>query len=709
MEWLLDGKTGLFTYYEYDPAGRVRLQHHPNAAATYFIYDAAGRLSEKVTVKDSDASVLVRFAYTRDAAGNPIAIEREPVLGAFYYEYDGLQRLAYEGQFMGGDREYENYYEYDPAGNRTLLRHGETDAEDLTYYAYDAANELTQLHDAAGWTYFAYDQNGNTVMEQATGGTHMDWGNAMAVVLIGLGLMNGLQAEEQHDFWQAIRDGEGSAVAEVLERNPGLANARSRDGWPPLCLAASEGQAKVVKLLLAAGADLNMAAPEGGNALLESLKGGHKEVAGLLADAGSDYSAQDRDGVTCVLAACAWGYYDIAERLVGEGAGLDVFVGSALGVVDRVKELLDARPGLLRARDPLLNMTPLEWAGRSGRTKLVDILLQRGAEPEDQRTSPGALFWACWSGHEGAVQVLLARDGPVAAKEGPSGVWAASVMGRANILNLLLARGVAIGEGIDGWMFGTPLHVASGFGREDAVRALLAGGARLEATSLSVESPLHLADRAGFLMMNLMTRIEAAESGAKADSFPLPAEWIEQEAPRREVKELLKDVMRPLPPPAGYTPLHWAGHMGRTAICRALLDAGADVDALGLLHDTPLHWAARGGYIEVAEVLLGKGGRVNAGAAQLGTPLCWAARTGQVGMGQLLLERGADISAPDANGRAPLHLAALYGHVGFTRMLLTHGAKANEKDKWGLTPLGTALVQGHKEIVDLLRQHGGVE
>ncbi len=34
-------------------------------------------------MKNSDASVLVRFAYTRDAAGNPIAIERESGLGTF--------------------------------------------------------------------------------------------------------------------------------------------------------------------------------------------------------------------------------------------------------------------------------------------------------------------------------------------------------------------------------------------------------------------------------------------------------------------------------------------------------------------------------------------------------------------------------------------------------------------------------------------------
>ncbi len=57
-------------------------------------------------MKDADSSVLVRFAYTRDAAGNPIAIERESGLGVFYYEYpstslgtgDALQRLAYEGR-----------------------------------------------------------------------------------------------------------------------------------------------------------------------------------------------------------------------------------------------------------------------------------------------------------------------------------------------------------------------------------------------------------------------------------------------------------------------------------------------------------------------------------------------------------------------------------------------------------------------------------
>jgi hypothetical protein len=164
-----------------------------------------------VTKRNSDGRVLVRFAYTRGAAGNPIAIEREPALGVFYYAYDRLQRLRYEGQFVSAARQYENYYEFDAAGNRALLRHGETGAENsacerseqtsrdpeggvpkggdaegahnLTYYDYNAANELTQLHDKVtdarkprpgrsdhaqelwrrsdGWTYSANDANGS--------------------------------------------------------------------------------------------------------------------------------------------------------------------------------------------------------------------------------------------------------------------------------------------------------------------------------------------------------------------------------------------------------------------------------------------------------------------------------------------------------------------------------------------------------------------
>ena len=86
----------------------------------------------------------VRSAYTRDAAGNPTAIERESGLGVFYYQYDKLQRLSYEGQFVGGAPQYQTYYGYDPAGNRSAKHHLEGGDGTVIYYTYNAANELTQ-------------------------------------------------------------------------------------------------------------------------------------------------------------------------------------------------------------------------------------------------------------------------------------------------------------------------------------------------------------------------------------------------------------------------------------------------------------------------------------------------------------------------------------------------------------------------------------
>jgi RHS repeat-associated protein len=77
---------------------------------------------------------------------------------------------------MSPQLQYAKYYEYDGAGNRTLLRHTEDGSETLTYYEYNQANELTSLHDSSGWTYFAYDANGNTVQEQKPTFTrYYDW------------------------------------------------------------------------------------------------------------------------------------------------------------------------------------------------------------------------------------------------------------------------------------------------------------------------------------------------------------------------------------------------------------------------------------------------------------------------------------------------------------------------------------------------------
>ena len=85
-----------------------------------------------------------------------------------------------------------------------------------------------------------------------------------------------LAAEPELDIFDAASVGRTERVTEWLDRDPGLLNAASSDGFSPLGLAAFFGHADTVKLLLARGADTKgaaaLAATKGRLEVLKLLK-----------------------------------------------------------------------------------------------------------------------------------------------------------------------------------------------------------------------------------------------------------------------------------------------------------------------------------------------------------------------------------------------------------------------------------------------------
>ena len=85
-----------------------------------------------------------------------------------------------------------------------------------------------------------------------------------------------LAAEPELDIFDAAAVGRTQRVAEWLDRDPGLLNAASSDGFSPLGLAAFFGHADTVKLLLGRGADTKgaaaLAATKGRLEVLKLLK-----------------------------------------------------------------------------------------------------------------------------------------------------------------------------------------------------------------------------------------------------------------------------------------------------------------------------------------------------------------------------------------------------------------------------------------------------
>jgi uncharacterized protein len=89
--------------------------------------------------------------------------------------------------------------------------------------------------------------------------------------------------------------------------------------------------------------------------------------------------AVDENGLSAVLTAVYHNQPGIAERLIERGAHLNIFECAATGQLARLRQLVDAEPGLVNsfAAD---GFQPLGLAAFFGRVEVTRFLLERGAE-----------------------------------------------------------------------------------------------------------------------------------------------------------------------------------------------------------------------------------------------------------------------------------------------------------------------------------------
>jgi ankyrin repeat protein len=108
-------------------------------------------------------------------------------------------------------------------------------------------------------------------------------------------------------------------LEQLLDAEPGRVNERGGDGQTPLHFARSR---EVVDLLLARGADLNARDVD------------HRATP-------AEWMLEQKRGA---------GRYDLADYLVRRGASADIFLAAALGLTDRIRELVDSDDAVLELR-----------------------------------------------------------------------------------------------------------------------------------------------------------------------------------------------------------------------------------------------------------------------------------------------------------------------------------------------------------------------
>ncbi len=399
------------------------------------------------------------------------------------------------------------------------------------------------------------------------------------------------------DLVAAIQADDAGKVQDTIQRHPEL-KERLNDPLPglafdatPLLSAAWKNNRDIIEVLLGAGADIN--------ARSHWWAGGFGPL-----DATNP---------------------ELAAFLIARGAVVDAHAAARLGMLDRLRVLIDAQPELVHARGGD-GQTPLHFAST---VEIAGFLLDRGADIDARDVD-----------HESTPAQYMIRD-------------------RQEIVRYLVSRGCR-----------TDILMMSALGDRDGVQQHLDREPASIQTSVSDRYfPKHNPRAGGTIYFwtlggNKTAHMIAREFGHE-DVFLL---LMERSAPElklavacdlgdeslaREIVRDVPDVLANLDADNRARMVH-AAQDNRLAAVRLMLSVGWPVDVRGFLRATALHWAAFHGNTEMVGEILRHGlspdvrgddyNNTPLGWAIYGSVHGWSCRTGDfAGTVTALVDAGATI------------------------------------------------------------------
>ena len=408
----------------------------------------------------------------------------------------------------------------------------------------------------------------------------------------------------------------------------------------PLIRAVQSGHMRLIGQFIRGGAQVNTIDVLGRAATHYAVSNNNMPALKLLLAKGADVNLADNGGHTPLDMWYGHKNEEMLELLHAAGAKpLDLWQAAANNDRASAERLLAAGADTKAKNDA--GKAPFDIAVEAEHYALAAILAKAagGIDGKDRR-GWRPLHWAILSDDWGLVREFIREGADVNVGYSQNALDIAKLMQSETKLteSLIAEKGV---DATFGWSGKTLLLQASERKQAEIVKLLIDNGADPNIKSRQGETALML----------------AAEQGYKVVA--------EREREYTEIVKILIDNNADLniKSGGGYSALMYAvSRGGHTEIVELLIDNGADLNIETNSNETALMRSATRGHIEMVKLLIDNGADLNIKNSGGNTALMFAASSGHTEIVKLLLDNKADLNIKNMYGETALGIAERKGH-----------------------------------------------